>query len=287
LDSSWTNLAQVTIAAPAGKMLYLAGFATLTNGSPLTPMQYRLTSAQVIDTFNDSVPDVMSDGAHVASIYKPPGTGNATYWFQAKSLGASFTVGARELVVQTLPSFTLLEAGGGAVSFPNDFQWHTIAQSPWITLPGAARGLYGSDGSGYAYFTHTGSASLGEVRLDLETTYTPPYDHWEVGWLGVNPSGYARLEGDGSDWEQLGLDVGTNFRMHLQVRGLCPSDPRPLSISKSRFQVMIVPDNLPFTGASCAANPAVCCASHPSVCQKYECKMLLGLQPWTSAGSCP
>jgi hypothetical protein len=287
VGSSWTNLAQLSIAVPSSKMLYLAGFATVTSGSPLTPVVYRLTSAQVVDTFNDSVPDVVSDGVHVASIYKPPSTGSANYWFQAKSLGAPFVVGARELAVQTLPAFTLLEGAGGAISLPNDFQWHTIAESPWITLPAPARGAYGSDGSGYAYYTYTGSPTLAEVRLDLETTYTPPADHWEVGWLGVNPSGYTKLEADASDWEQLGLDVGTNFRMHLQARGLCPSSPRPVSVSKSRFQVMILPDNSPFTSASCAGNPAVCCANNPSVCQKYECKMLLGLQPGGAAGSCP
>jgi hypothetical protein len=287
VGSAWTNLAQANISVPAGKMLYLAGFATVTGGPALTGVQYRLTSASVIDTYNDSVPDVVSDGVHVASVYRPGGTSSATYWFQAKSLGGSFTVGARELVLQTIPAFTTLEATGGAISFPNDDLWHTIAQSPWISLPASAVGPYGTDGSGYAYYTYTGSlAAEASIKFDLQVNYAPPFDHWEVGWLGVNPSGYTKLEASNSDWELLGFRPADMLRMNFQAQGLCNSDPRPMSFSKSRFQVMIVPNSLPYTNASCATNSSVCCANNSPTCLRYDCQMLLGLQSGVPNRNC-
>lgn len=286
VTSSWTNLAQLSIATPSSKMLYVAAYATVTGGSPLTNVQYRLTSANVIDTFDDTVPDVMSDGAHVAALYKPPGTSTANYWFQARTLGASFTVGAREMVVQTMPRFTVFEATGGAATVPNNGGWSTLISSPWIAIPDAARGMYGSDGSGYAYFTYTGAKTFGEARLDLEIQYPPPNDHWEVGWIGVHPSGYRKLEGILSDWEQLGLDVGVNSRMHLQMRGICPGGPS-LTVSKSRFQVAVVPDSYRFTGAPCSVNSDVCCANNSGVCLAYECSMALPTTTGVPVASCP
>jgi hypothetical protein len=286
VTSSWTNLAQVNIAAGSTKMLYLVASATVTGGTSLTNVQYRLTSANVIDTYDDTVPDVMSDGVHVAAMYKPPTTSSATYWFQARTLGGPFTVGARELVAQTMPHFTLFEATGGAATIPNNGSWHTLTTSTVPSLPAAARGLYGSDGSGYTYFTYNSAKTYAEVRFELETPYPDPYKFWEVGWIGLQPSGYRKLEGIMADWEQLGLDVGLPFTMRLQMRGLCPGGPS-LSVTKSRFQVAVIPDSYAFTGTSCSANPSVCCANNPGVCQAYECSMALPLTTGVPSGSCP
>ncbi len=285
VGSSWTNLAQLSIATPSNKMLYLAAYATVTGGTSATNVQYRLTSANVIDTYDDAVPDVMSDGVHVAAMYKPPTTGSANYWFQARSLGASFTVGARELVAQTMPHFTVFDASAGPATVANNGAWHTLSSST-VTLPAAAQGTYGSDGSGYTYFTYNGGKTYGEVRFELETPYAPPWNLWEVGWLGVQPTGARKLEGIPSDWEQLGLDPGQNFTMRLQMRGLCPGGPS-LSVTRSRFQVAVVPDSYRFTGAPCSVNPDVCCANNPGVCLAYECSMALPTVTGVPSGSCP
>lgn len=285
VTTSWTNLAQLSIATPADKMLYLAAYATVTSGPASTNVQYRLTSASVIDTYDDSVPDVVSDGVHIASMYKPPTTGSANYWFQARTLGGSFTVGARELVAQTMPHFTVFAASGGAATVANNGAWHTLISNT-LTLPASARGTYGSDGSGYSYFAYNSAPTYGEVRFELETPYAPPYNLWEVGWIGVQPSGSRKLEGIPSDWEQLGLDPGLNYTMRLQMRGLCPGGPS-LSVTKSRFQVAVVPDSYRFTGAPCSVNADVCCANNPGVCQAYECSMALPLITGVPSGSCP
>lgn len=266
----------MNVAAGSTKMLYLVASATVTGGTSLTNVQYRLTSANAIDTYDDTVSDVLSDGVHVAAMYKPPTTSSATYWFQARTLGGSFTVGDRELVAQTMPHFTVFEATGGAATIPNNRSWHTLKSSTVPSLPAAARGLYGSSGSGYTYLTYNSAKTYAEVRFELETPYPEPYKFWKVGWIGVQPSGYRKLEGMMSDWEQLGLDVGQPFTLRLQMRGLCSGGPS-LSVTKSRFQVAVVPDAYAFTNASCSANPSVCCANNPGVCQAYECSMALPL----------
>jgi len=287
VGSAWTTLAQTTLSVPSGKMVYLSGFETIVAGTALSPVEYRIVGAATLDQYSDSAPPVFSDGVHVSVIDKTPPVGTATYSLQARSLsGSTFTVGARELTAQTLPQFTVFDATGGGLSFANDDTWHTIAQTGWINLSPASHGTYGTDGGGFANFTYDGAlAAEAEAQFLLE--FSPNPLSFEVGWIGVNPSGYQKLVALNSDWEQLGLVTsGETYRMNLQVRGLCENNMQPVMLKSSHFQIAVLPDNTPYTSASCAANSAVCCANNYPACQKYDCKMLLPLASGIPSRDC-
>lgn len=280
VGTSWTTLFTKSITTPSDRMNYLAGFVTITGGTPLGGLEYRfLRGSTEIDRFLDSVPDVMSDGVHLAHIdrYAPAGTN--TYHLQARiTSGTAATAGARSLHVQTMPKFTVFEGVTTSnVTVPSDGTWKTVSSTPWQQLSPASVGSYGTDGSGFAHVTHTGAYNYsGELRFHLELLEAGL--SFEVGWLEVHPVGQTRLMANQSDWEQLGLNTSGHYRLSLQAKGACSQPGATQMLARTRFQVAVIPDSTSYTFHPCSTNPSVCCANNYPSCLVYKCTMSSSLQ---------
>ena len=266
--SSWTTLLSKNSTVPSDRMAYVAAFTTVAGGTPSAPLEYRiLRGSTEIAKFDDSVPEAFPDGVHLAFIDRFPGSGLNTYQLQARSpSGSTVTFSSRELDIQTLPEYTVFEAGSTSKTIPNDDQWYTLSSTSWQQIAPISRGSNGTDGSGYGYFTHTGPLNAeAEARFQME--FLSNGSLWEIGWVSSHPTGETALRGHNSDWEQLGLSLSDHFKVRYQARGLCQGSP-DLQISKNRFQIMVIPDNTPYTHAACPNSS--CCDNHSS-CLAYTC----------------
>lgn len=279
VGTSWTTLISTSINTPSSRMNYLAAFATVVNGTPLDNIEYRLLRGTTIlsNAFLDTVPDVLFDGVHFAYFDKLAPSGTSTYHLQARlTSGSTATIGARSLEAQTMPRFTVFEAATTSnVTIPSDDNWYTVTTSP-KTLSPLSIGAYGTDGHGFAHVTHIGSYTYsGQLRffLDLPKVGDPDF---EVGWLEVHPVGHRRLMTDIAEWEQLGLDSTQTYQLSLQAKGSCPQMGATQTLARTHFQVVVIPDNTPYTYFSCAEDPS-CCENHAS-CLVYDCTMSSSLQ---------
>lgn len=272
VGSSWTTIGQTTVSVAANHYAYLTGFSTVTGGTAGAALEYRFVRGTTeIDALYDTVPDVMSDGMHMAFVDRFPSVGSNTYKLEARSpSGSSVTIGSRELGTQTIPNFTVFEATSGAGSIPNDDTFYALSATPWMQIAPASIGIHGTDASGFAHFTYTGSL-ITEAEVQLELEFLSNGSKWEVGWMGVNPSGVTKLEANMSDWEQLGLTDMDYYKMSFRARGLCQPASTNLAFQETRFQVLVIPDNTPYTFHSCTASPGTCCANNPTTCLAYSC----------------
>lgn len=279
VGTAWTTLFTTSLTTPTNRMNYLAGFLTVTGGTPLGGLEYRLVrGTTVIENFIDTVPDVLSDGVHMAFIDRYAPAGATTYKLEARiTSGSTATIGARSLTVQTMPKFTVFEATTTSnVTVPANNAWYTVSSTPWQQLSATSVGSYGTDGSGFAHVTHTGAFNYsGELRFHLELLQ--PGLSFEVGWLEVHPVGQTRLMANMSDWEQLGLNTSDHYRLSLQAKAACSQPGATQTLARTRFQVAVIPDSTPYTFHPCSTHPGVCCANNPS-CLAYTCSMSPSLQ---------
>ncbi|HEX2164519.1 MAG TPA: hypothetical protein VHM02_11270 [Thermoanaerobaculia bacterium] len=284
VGTSWTTIQSTTINTPSDKMNYVAAFLTVTGGTPLGGLEYRiLRGFTQLDHFIDTVPDVMWDGVHVAHIDTAAPSGSSTYHLQARiTSGSTATIGARSLEVQSLPELMVFDvATTSSINIPSDNTWHTVSTSGTQQLHPMSIGQYGTDGHGFAHVTHTGPYDFsGELRFQLylldETD--PNLDDFEVGWLEVHPVGQRRLMTNLAEWEQLGLNSSDDYEMRLEAKGICAQMGATQTLAQTRFQVIVLPDDTPYTYHPCSDSPGTCCANNFPACQVYSCTMSSSLQ---------
>jgi len=213
--STWTALASVNIAPPSDRMLLLSGYISYDSGTPKNRIEYRfVANGTVLQNFVDSVPDSFPDSMHMGYIFKSPVAGQNTITLEARTpAGAATPISIRSLFAQTLPKFTVFEASGSNLSFPNDDQYRAMAATGYQSIAPISSGdkgsgsssVHASDGWGFGHFTYTGSLSseVG-VRFWLAPESGGSFPS-EVGASDVHPTARLKLEAAASDWEQLGL----------------------------------------------------------------------------------
>jgi|GEM_PF-1300507 len=274
--TAWTQLAALTISPPAGKMVYLGGYAEVNAGTSGNELEYQyLRNGVVLAHYTDRTPAFFPD-SHQSAIFDPtPDATSNTYSIQVRSTtGSTTTFGTATLNTETVPQVTLFDGSAQNVTIPSDATWHTIASSGDLPLMSSSEGAYGTRSHGFAYATANESyaaAGLIEFWLTLRDV-APPNHFFEVGTMyAPGSNGAINLEPDITDWETLGLMTGSYNRIDLKAAGNCANSPAR-TFPESRFQVLVLPDNMGIS-ADNNCNASLyhnCCSQHPS-CIAYQC----------------
>ncbi|HEV7515625.1 MAG TPA: hypothetical protein VGR07_04930, partial [Thermoanaerobaculia bacterium] len=273
------------------KLVYTGFYVEVDSGAPQQPLEYRiLRGTTTIADFRSSIPSHLPDGVHAGYIDPMPIVGIDTYVLQARSDSGSVTIGNVELFAQTIPgAFTLFEGSAANVVAPADATWRTVVSSGFLPMKASSIGAYGTNGHGFATVTYSGVYSK-EALLRFQLSAMTEGWSFEVGTSHVHgSSGQTRLEALASDWEQIGMNAGSLYRIDLQADGLCTTS-QSLGFSQVRFQVLALPDVYGFvTPEVCQPQPRVCCANNSPPCTAYTCVPSGELAVTSSPGSlqCP
>jgi hypothetical protein len=291
VGSTFTTLISTAITPASGEQVYLGLYDEITHGSGDNQLEFQvLRGSTVIDDYFVGVPSYLTDGFHNAYVDTTPALGANTYTVQARNLsGKTTTFGTKTLWAQTIPSDIYVWQGNASnVSVPADFNWHVVATSGFVPLPAASHGQYGVSAHGFAIASYDGPYDK-EALLEFEVTAQTEGWTFEVGDLHSHPSlsSTLRLRNMMSDWEELGLVAGNDYKINLRVNGACTSTNN-VGFKNIQFQELGVPTNYRFTSASCSTSPTTCCANNNPPCTVYTCAASGQLSLGTAGGlKCP
>jgi hypothetical protein len=272
--TAWTQLGAFTISPPAGKMVYLDSYAEVAAGHSGDPLEYQLLrNGTQIAHFTSAVPAFFPDSFEASFFDVNPDPNSNLYQFQVRSSnGSPTTFGTSTLHTETLPQVTLFDGSAANISIPADAVYHTIASSGWIPLMSSSLGPYGTSGHGAAVVTANESyQGSGLLQLMLRLRNTPSLPQVEVGiCYAPGNAGTLNLLPDMSDWETLGLQANSFYKLDLQAVGNCTGSPAR-NFPEIRFQVLAVPDSAGVhADNNCKLSDNDCCSQHPA-CITYQC----------------
>ena len=119
--TAWTQLAALTLSPPAGKMVYLGGYAAVASGTSGNELEYQYTrNGSVLAHYTDVAPAFLPDSHQTAVIDPTPDPTSNTYALQVRSTtGSTTTFGTVTLQAETLPQVTLFDGSAENVTLPS------------------------------------------------------------------------------------------------------------------------------------------------------------------------